>query len=460
MNKSQQIGEKLRRLIPGGSHTYSKGDDQWPEIAPKCIERGKGSLVWDADGNNYIDWSMGLTSVCLGHANEEINGAAIEAMSLGHNFQRPSVMEAEAAEKLLNFLGDRGEMVKFAKNGSTVTTAAVKLARAYTRREKVALCAEHPFFSYDDWFIGSTRCPDGVPDAFRQLSVKFSYNDIESARKMFDANKGQIACLILEPVKFERPQPGFLQELYALCQENGAVFILDEMVTGFKWHKSGAGAYYGAKADLYTWGKGLANGHSVCALTGSREIMKLGGLDHDGPRVFLTSSTHGSEIPQLAALIKTLEIFERRPTLFQENWEKGRRVRNRLEQLVEQNGLSKNISFVGEDCFFVMTVQDTGKHKANVARTYLLQELVREGQLFQGLFYITATHTGEILEQTYKAWEKALPCYREFLLNGSGADLVGEPTKPVFRAFNSCECLSAEDCARCERKLAEMAKSH
>lgn len=454
MSKGEVIREKLRSLIPGGAHTYTKGDDQWPANAPSSIERAKGCYAWDADGNRYIDWSMGLTSVAFGHANEEINNAVVEGMSLGNNFQRPSVVEAMAAERLLNFFGDRGEMVKFSKNGSTVTTAAVKLSRAFTRRAKVAVCNEHPFFSYDDWFIGSTRCPDGVPGYVRDLTVKFSYNDISSVHKMFKDNLNDIACVIVEPVKFDKPANGFLHELYEVCKKNGTLLILDEMVTGFKWHKQGAGKYYdNAKADLYTWGKGMANGHSVCALTGRRDVMELGGIHHNKPRVFLCSTTHGAEVPQLVGLIKVLDMIDANPSIFEDNFKKGALIKKNVNELVKKNNLEDHISLVGEDCFFTFVLRNVGKHKPNVARTYLLQELVREGQLFQGLFYPTMAHTDEALKSTYAAWANALPRYRTFLESGTRQDLVGEPTKPVFRTFNSCECLSVEDCNRCYEKL-------
>ena len=448
-NKTMEIGKKLRRLIPGGAHTYSKGDDQWPENAPKCISRGKGALVWDLDDNRFIDWSMGLTSVCIGHAHDGINQAAIDAMSKGLNFQRPSVVEADAAERLLDFLEDRGEMVKFAKNGSTVTTAAVKLARAFTGRTKVAICAQHPFFSYDDWFIGSTKCASGVPNPFKELTVTFNFNDLTSVDEMFARNKGEIAALIIEPVKFDPPMEGFLQKLHKVCQKHGTIFILDEMVTGFKWHKRGAGAFYNATADLYTWGKGLANGHSVCALTGRRDIMELGGIDHDKPRVFLTSTTHGAEIPQLAAMIATLDHFDRNPGTFEKNWRTGREIRERLNTMIAEHELSENLKIIGEDCLLAVSVEKTAPHRANVARTYFLQELIKEGQLFQGLFYATPSHTPEILEETFHAWSAVLPRFKKFLTIGTRGDLTGEPTKPVFRKYNNCECLSPEDCATC-----------
>ncbi len=452
MNKTEQIGKILRDLIPGGAHTYSKGDDQWPSIAPKCIERGKGCYVWDADGNQFIDWSMGLTAVCLGHAHEEINQAACEAMSLGHNFQRPSVMEAIAAERFLAFLGDRGEMVKFSKNGSTVTTSAVKLSRAFTGRDKVAICAEHPFFSYDDWFIGSTKLPAGIPNSSRNLTVKFSYNKIETLKKIFEENKDEVACVILEPVKFEQPKPGFLQGVADLCKQYGAILIWDEMVTGFKWGAKGAAAYYGVQGDLYTWGKGMANGHSVCALTGRRDIMELGGIDHDKPRVFLSSTTHGAEIPQLAAMIKTLDIYEEKPEIFDKNWKNGAALLNTLNQKVLDIGLAEHIEFVGETLFFALNVKKGGIHKINVARTFLLQELVKTGQLFQGLFYITPAHDKNVFDKTVSAWAEVLPKFKKFVESGTRDQLVGEPTKPVFRKYNSCECLSIEDCNKCQSR--------
>lgn len=453
---SDEASKVLRSLIPGGAHTYSKGNDQWPQNAPPCIEKGNGCFVWDLEGNRYLDWSMGLTSVAFGHANSEINSAAIEAMALGHNFQRPSVMEAKAAFAILNFLQDRGEMVKFAKNGSTVTSAAVKLSRAFTGRELVGICSDHPFFSYDDWFIGSTKCASGVPNAVSNLNRKFQYNDIESVRKMFLQNKNKIACLILEPVKIEPPKNNYLQLVRELCIENKAILILDEMVTGFKWHKQGAGKYYGIDADLYTWGKGLANGHSVCALTGRRDIMELGGIEHSKPKVFLTSTTNGAEIPQLAALIKTLEIIDRDPYIYEKNWKKGRDLKAKLNQLVMDEKLEQNISFVGEDCFFIMSIQNCKNHASNVAKTYFLQELIKEGQLFQGLFYPTIAHTEEAIELTLHAWKKVLPKFKIFLETGCRADLQGEPIKPVFRSFNSCECLTAEDCLNCQMKLKEI----
>ncbi len=451
MSKTFEYGEIAKKYIPSGAHTYSKCDDQWPENAPRVIERGKGCYVWDADGKKFIDWSMGLTAVSLGHANDEVNQACIKAMEYGHNFQRPSVMEAIAAEKFISYLGDRGEMVKFAKNGSTVTTAAVKLARSFTNRMKVAICSDQPFFSYDDWFIGSTKSAAGVPQQIRDLTVKFSYNNITSVEEMFCANKDQIAALIIEPMKFEKPTDNFLNKLQGECKKNGAIFIIDEMVTGFKWHKQGAAKYFGVEADLYTWGKGMANGHSVCALTGRKEIMNLGGIFHDKPRVFLSSTTHGAEIPQLAALTKTLEIFDRANPISY-SWEIGKILKNSLKEIIKNNNLDEYIEIVGEDCLFAIVIKNSGAQTSNIARTYLLQELVSQNQLFQGLFYPTIAHDEYALKATLEAWEIVLPLFKKFINGRNSSLLKGPPIKPVFRTYNSCECLIPDDCRRCEIK--------
>ena len=270
---------------------------------------------------------------------------------------------------------------------------------------------------------------------------------------MFLDHKDQVACVILEPVKVDRPKDGFLQKLADICKREGTILIWDEMVTGFKWGPKGAAGHYGVKGDLYTWGKGMANGHSVCALTGRRDLMELGGIDHDKPRVFLSSTTHGAEIPQLGAMIKTLEIFEKDPQIFERNWQTGAELRAALNLVIEKAGLKENLEFLGENLFFVVNVKNSGIHRSNIARTFLLQELVRRGQLFQGLFYLTPAHTPEVIKETIGVWEEVLPLFRRFIDSGKREELIGQPTKPVFRTFNSCECLSLEDCQKCQRSV-------
>ena len=202
--ESKRLRERAHRLVPGGAHTYAKGDDQYPEEAPGFIARGSGSHVWDVDGNEFIEYGAGLRSVTLGHAFPEVVEAAARAMRGGSNFVRPARIELEMAERMLSIIPG-AEMVKFAKNGSDVTTAAVKLARAFTGRDLVAVCAEHPFFSTDDWFIGITPMDAGIPKAISDLTVKFRYNDLDSLDQLFAANPGRIACIVMEAATAVEP---------------------------------------------------------------------------------------------------------------------------------------------------------------------------------------------------------------------------------------------------------------
>ncbi len=220
-DRSEQLRSKGHALIPGGAHTYAKGDDQYPALAPGFIARGKGCHVWDVDGNEYIEYGMGLRSVTLGHAYAPVVEAAYRAMQKGINFTRPAAIEVECAEQLLDLIPG-AEMVKFAKNGSDVTTAAVKLARAYTGRDLVGICVDHPFFSVDDWFIGASPMNAGIPQVIQDLTVTFRYNDLASVEALFEPYPGQIACLIMEPEKYSPPEDNFLHEVKRLCHEHGA----------------------------------------------------------------------------------------------------------------------------------------------------------------------------------------------------------------------------------------------
>ena len=309
---SRQLQRRAHARIPGGAHTYAKGDDQYPVNAPSFIARREGCHVWDVDGNEFIEYGMGLRSVMLGHAYGPVIEAAREQLSLGANFARPSPLEVECADKLAELVPSAG-MVKFAKDGSTVTSAAVRLARAFTGRDRVVVCKDDPFISTADWFIGTTPMSAGIPQAVRALTLSFPYNDLPSLELLFAEHPGEIACVIMEAERGVPPIPGFLGAVSALCHREGTLFILDEMITGFRWALGGAQEVYGVAPDLSCFGKGMANGFSVSALVGRREIMELGGWQHAGPRVFLNSTTHGGETHSLAAAMKTMEIFQAEP---------------------------------------------------------------------------------------------------------------------------------------------------
>lgn len=431
--KSKLIQQKSHQLIPGGSHTYAKGDDQYPELAPGFLVRGKGCHVWDVDGNEYIEYGMGLRSVTLGHAYEPVVEAAYRHMQQGINFTRPSVLEVDCAEKFLSLI-EGADMVKFAKNGSDATTAAIKLARAYTCRDKVAICAEHPFFSTDDWFIGSTPMSAGVPSATRNLTVKFQYNNLASVQSLFQQHPGEIACLILEAETATPPVDDFLHKVKQLCHENGALFIIDEIITGFRWHLQGAQKVHSITPDLSTFGKALGNGFSIAALAGKREIMELGGLQHDKERVFLLSTTFGAEHHALAAAIEVMRVYEQEPVV-EHLYQQGERLIYGINQVIAAQGLEGYFGVIGKPCNLIYFTCNQNRERSQEFRTLFLQETIKRGVIMPSLV-VSYSHTDADIDRTIDAIAEALVIYRKALEDGVEKYLVGKSVKPVFRKFN------------------------
>lgn len=431
--QSLALKEKIHQLIPGGCHTYAKGDDQFPEFYPPYIERGAGCRVWDVDGNEYIEYGMGLRAVTLGHAYPAIVMAACQQMWKGSNFARPAAIELEAAEAFLKVVPG-AEMVKFAKNGSDVTSAAIKLARAYTGRDMVGICIDHPFFSVDDWFIGTTAINAGIPQAIRDLTVGFHFNNIDSVRVLFDQYPGQLACLIMEVEKNDPVDLRFLQEVQQFCKSNGTLFILDEMITGFRWHLGGAQTLYNIVPDLSTFGKGMGNGFAIAALAGKREIMELGGLYHDQERVFLLSTTHGAENQALAAFIAVVKEYEEKDIIGHMQ-EQGERLRAGLEQSIAAHGLQGYVGIHGFPVCLVFSTRDQHKQASQAFRTLLMQELIKRGVIAPSLV-LSYAHKAADIDQTINVFDAALSVYRHAIEDGIEKYLEGEAVQPVYRKWN------------------------
>ncbi len=431
-NRSLGMRERFHAVIPGGSHTYAKGDDQFPEFAAPYLLRGNGCHVWDVDGNKLIEYGMGLRAVTLGHAYQSVVDAASREMANGSNLGRPSPIELECAEELLGLV-QGAEMVKFAKNGSDVTSAAVRLSRAYTGRDYVAICADHPFFSVDDWFIGSTPMQAGIPNTIRELTLKFHYNDVPSIKALFQQYPGQIACLIMEPEKDVPPRDNFLQEAQRLCREQGAVFILDEMINGFRWHNGGGQAYHNIVPDLSCFGKAIGNGFAVSALVGKRDLMRLGGIDHDKERVFLLSTTHGAERHSLAAALEAMRVYGREPVI-DHLWRQGERLAKGIERSVTEHRLEGYVGTIGRPCALVYTTRDASKQPSQPFRTLFLQESIKRGLLAPS-FVVSYAHTDADIDETVNIIHEVLAIYRKALEDGVETYLVGRPVKPVFRKF-------------------------
>jgi len=427
---SDALRPRAHAAIPGGAHTYAKGDDQYPVLAPGFIARGLGCHVWDVDGNKFTEYGMGLRAVALGHAFPSVVAAVSRQMKLGTNFTRPSPLEVECAENLLEVVPG-ADMAKFTKDGSSATTAAVRLARGYTGRDLVGFCVEHPFFSYDDWAIGPTALNAGIPRDVTRLTLTFHYNDLASVAALFSAHPGRIAALVLEAARDVEPAKGFLAGLRELCHRNGALLIIDEMITGFRWPQRSAQLHYGVEADLSAFGKALGNGFAISALVGKREIMRLGGFEDDCDRVFLLSTTHGAETHALAAALAVMETYRSEPVV--ETLERqGQRLKAGIESAVARHGLGGHFQLAGLPANLAYACRDRDGTTSQIFRSLFLQETIRRGVLAPSLV-VSYSHSDADIDQTVEAIDGALGVYRRALEDGPEAYLVGRPVQPVFR---------------------------
>jgi glutamate-1-semialdehyde 2,1-aminomutase len=299
----------------------------------------------------------------------------------------------------------------------------------------VVICGDHPFFSTDDLFSGTTAMSAGIPATIQNLTKTFRFNDIKSLSDIFAEFPGRIACCILEAERTEPPKAGFLEGVRNLCHTNGALFVIDEMITGFRWHRGGAQAHHGIEPDLSCFGKALANGFSVSALAGKREFMRLGGLDHtDKPRVFLLSTTHGAETHALDAAIANMRVYADEPVV-EHLQRQGARLRSHIDQVVARHDLQDFVRLIGRDCCLLYETRDRSGQPSQGMRTLLLQETLRRGVIMPSLV-VAYTHSDSDIDKTVEALDGALAVYRRALDGRIEDYLVGRASEPVMRAYN------------------------
>jgi glutamate-1-semialdehyde 2,1-aminomutase len=435
VRRGETFSEQAHRLIPGGAQTYSRGDDQVPSAAPRAFVRGKGARVWDVDGRVFVDWGMGINNVLIGHAEDAIDDPAIAALRDGQAFSRPTPLEVDLAEALLP-LFPAMDMVKFGKNGSDANTAAVRLARAVTGRDLVACDATAPFLSIHDWFIGTTVLSAGVPQAVRDLTIGFRFNDTASVERMFAEHPRDIACVVLEVCRDVRPLPGFLQTLRRLCAAHGTLLVFDEVVTGFRYALRGAASLVGVEPDLLSIGKGMANGYAIAALLGRREFMERGGLRHDRERVFFLSTTNGPEQSALAASLAVVRFYQQHDVIGTIH-RNGQQLIEGIAAAAARHGIGGFVSAASDfPCRPVLACLDRDRQPSPAYRTLFLQELVVRG-VFMPWACPSFRHGALELEQTLEAADAACRIYAQALDAGSVEGLLaGEPVRPVFRRFN------------------------
>lgn len=429
-----QFSNLAHRLIPGGAHTYSRGDDQFPANAPRAFVRGKGSRVRDLDGNEYVDWGMGINNVLVGHAEEAIDEAAIAAIRNGQAFSRPTPLEVAVAERLTNLFPGM-EMAKFGKNGSDGNTAAIRLARAITGRDLIGYDAAAPFLSIHDWFIGTTAVNAGVPSVVQNLSVSFTFNDIGSVERMFAEHPQKIACLILEVCRETRPVRGFLEGLRRLCDQEGTLLIFDEVVTAFRYALHGAHSLFGVVPDFMSVGKGVANGYSLAGILGKREYMERGGMRHPRERVFFLSTTNGPEQSALAAGLATIEFYLQHDVIAH-LYQVGDQLIQGLGEASARHGIAGFVSAASDfSCRPILQCLDSAKQPSMEYRTLFLQEMITR-RVFMPWLCPSFRHGNSEISQTLEAFDGACAVYARALAEGSVEGfLIGPPAKPVFRKF-------------------------
>lgn len=418
---SEEMFARASKLTPLATQTFSKS---WMAFgrygSPLFLERGKGSRVWDPDGNEYIDYVLGLLPIILGYGDPDVDDAIRHQLSKGISFSLATDLEAELAEEMIRLI-PCAEMVRFGKNGSDATTAAVRVARAQTGRDHVVVCGYH---GWHDWYISSTVRNKGVPESVRALTTALPFNDIKAFEKVFAENKG-IAAVVIEPDGAEPPAEGFLQDLKNLTKANGALLIFDEIVTGFRVALGGAQAKHGVVPDLACFGKAMGNGMPISALCGSRDSMSV--LEE----VFV-SGTFGGETLSLAASIATIRKLQATGCV-ERLWSLGDTIKDRIGQVMDSSGLSEFFKIGGPS--WRPFIAPVGDLDPILAVTLLRQELIQKGTLIGSSFNLCLAHDDVCtVDDTVDRWERAAIVAVEALASSNPISaLRGELVEPVFQ---------------------------
>ena len=413
---------RARQVVPGASQTLSKGPSMFVEGAyPVFLERGLGCRVWDVDGNEYVDYILGLASITLGYAYPAVNEAVVRQLERGSIFSLPHPLEVEVAERLRDLI-PCAEMARFLKTGSEANSAAVRVARATTGRDVVLFAGYH---AWADWYAITTPRSKGIPKDFSRLIAPFDYNDLGSLERALDEHHGRVAAVIMEPVLIDAPAPGFLAGVKAAAHRQGALLIFDEIVSGFRWAVGGAQEYFGVVPDLATFGKGMANGLPLAAVVGRTELMR------EFDDIFV-SSTFGGDTLALAACRATLEEYARMPVI-ERLWQMGRRFQVGFDALAGRLGVPARA--IGYPVHPKIVIGHRSPEAERLLMSLFLQESAARGVIFHFAgFNISFSHVETDVDETLEACAGALGVVGEALADGRIAErLRGKPYQEAFR---------------------------
>jgi len=415
--------ERAEKIIPLGSQTFSKSRIQYPiGISPLYISNAKGSKVWDIDGNEYTDLVNSLASVTLGYGDKGVEKAVKNQLKKGVTFSLPGILEAEVAELIVSMVPS-AEMVRFGKNGTDATSAAVRLSRAFTGKDHIAVCGYH---GWQDWFIGSTTRNKGVPEAVSSLTHKFEYNNIESLKSTLAKFPNQFAAVILEPMNIEWPSKNFLEEVKKETQKAGAILIFDETITGFRFNNGGAQTLFNVIPDLSTFGKGIANGFPLSAIVGRRDIMM------EMEEIFF-SGTFGGELLSLAAAKEVLTRYRKEDICGKLQFN-GLEIQKEVNQIIAENNLQQVLALSGHPSWNFLSWSPTTENNDLEIKTFFMQEMFKIGILILGTHNISISHDSKAREKITDSYSKVLKSIRNALENGSlKSRLEVVPLQPLFK---------------------------
>jgi glutamate-1-semialdehyde aminotransferase/spore coat polysaccharide biosynthesis protein SpsF (cytidylyltransferase family) len=423
LEQSKEWLERSKRVIPGCAQTFSKGYTQYVQgVAPIFLQGGKGCRVWDVDGNEYIDYVQGLLPNILGYAHSEVNAAAAAQLQEGHSFSLPHPLEVQLAERLTRLI-PCAEMVRFGKNGSDATSAAVRAARAFTGRDRIACCGYH---GWQDWYIGSTTRNAGVPVAVRQLTHPFIYNDLSSLEKLFNEHSGEFAAVIMEPMNFVEPAPGFLAGVKDLAHEHGALLVFDEICSGFHFGLGGVQKLFGVTPDLACFGKAMGNGFPISCVLGRADVMRI------FSEIFF-SFTFAGEVASMAAAMKVLDILESTDALasIEAN---GRTLQDAVNTMANEAGLAARIKAIGRSQWSLLKFTEENGTDSPLLRNLFQQEAVKRGVLLLATHNMTGAHDISAIQQTLEAYAEVFKTLADWTLDSDPTRfLEGPMSQPVFR---------------------------